>query len=193
MVLKFEWVCTFVFLIFIGMDPISDHPSEAENVENTGNAAYAESASESASPSSTDVPRGELVMNLLPEAQLHLNAIRKWTHFFAVMGYIFIGLFLVVGVVIFATVTQLENINGIEPEIIGLVYLLMAGLYIYPVAKLLEFSTRMKNALGAADDKLLNTAFHSLRQHFGFVGWSAIAMMILYFLLILVFAVMGSY
>ncbi len=157
--------------------------SKAEQPENVSSEGLGHQEVEQTTPLAVEVPRHELIMELLPEAQLHLNAIRKWTQFFAVLGYVAIAIFLIAGVVIFAVITELGNINGIEPEVIGVIYFLMAALYIYPVAKLLEFSGRMKKSLGFVDAQMLNAAFKSLRQHFAYVGWLTVGLIVLYFLI----------
>lgn len=135
-------------------------------------------------------------MELYPEAQIHLNRIRQWTYFFGIMGYIGIGLMLILGVGMFALGDTFYEMSETPfPSWIGLLYVVFAGVYIYPVVKLMEFSSKMKTALGKADGLDLNGAFLALRQHYGFLGWMAVAVFILYilaFVALVIFGVMAS-
>jgi|GEM_PF-847129 len=142
--------------------------------------------------SEPSTPRSAVVMELFPEAQMHLNRIRQWTYFFGIIGYIGIGFLLIVGVGLFALWSSMPELNETLPSWIGLIYVVLAGAYIYPVVKLMEFSSKMKTALGKAEGMDLNAAFQALRQHFGYLGWFTVAFLILYVLILLIVMVTGA-
>ncbi|MBT7134585.1 MAG: hypothetical protein HN890_00070, partial [Polaribacter sp.] len=104
----------------------------------------------------------------------YLSEIATWARFFAILGFIFIGLLLVFAffaVPIFGTVTKSQS--GV-PDDLGSIMLvtnvLIAFVYFFPLYYLLQFSKKIKKALKTKNDQMLANAFQMLKSHYKFIG-----------------------
>ena len=108
----------------------------------------------------------------------------KWTKFLSIMGFIFVG-FMVIAAFFMGTI--LSGISGEESTMpipgfmVGFIYLVMAGLYFFPVLYLFKFSTNIKKALSSNDYKGFNLAISNLKSHYKFIGILTVTMLGLYF------------
>jgi hypothetical protein len=116
----------------------------------------------------------------------YLSEIATWARFFAILGFIFIGLLLVFAffaVPIFGTVTKSQS--GV-PDDLGSIMLvtnvLIAIVYFFPLYYLLQFSKKIKKALTTKNDQMLANAFQMLKSHYKFIGVLTIITISLYFL-----------
>ena len=116
----------------------------------------------------------------------YLSEIATWARFFAILGFIFIGLLLVFAffaVPIFGTVTKSQS--GV-PDDLGSIMLvtnvLIAFVYFFPLYYLLQFSKKIKKALKTKNDQMLAKAFQMLKSHYKFIGVLTIITISLYFL-----------
>ncbi|KQR91482.1 hypothetical protein ASG01_14015 [Chryseobacterium sp. Leaf180] len=123
----------------------------------------------------------------------------KWTSFLAILGYIGLA-FMVLGALFFiffgATVGAMGS--SMMPfgggMMIGIIYLLFAVFYYFPISYLYRFSSNMRNALTANNQASLTKAFEFLKSHYKFMG-ILIIVMIAFYILAMVFvmvAAMGS-
>jgi hypothetical protein len=134
-----------------------------------------------------------LITNL---SRSYLNQIRKWTKFFAVLGYIMIGLMLVLGVFIGPIIgTVLSNIPypgvGAMGGMLSVIYIVSAFIYIMPTIYLNRFSNRLKDALESNDNEQLEQSFGNMKSFYKFIGVLTIIMMSIYVLAIVVTVVVG--
>lgn len=129
----------------------------------------------------------------LNEAGRHfLRVTGKWAMFLSILGFIVMA-FMVVGALAMLSMGNMGSgefglFGGIGGTIFGLVYLIFAAVYFFPVYKLFQFSTRIKRAFEENNSIILNDALGSLKSHYAFVGILTIIFIALYVLLI-VFAV----
>mgnify|MGYP001139433415 CR=1 FL=1 len=124
-----------------------------------------------------------------------LTETRKWTMFFAILGFIGIG-FLAIAVVVMliaATVGSgfMSNQNAMLFGVLTVVYLIMGLLYFFPVYYLLKFSTHMKSAIEKSEQNKLVMAFEYLKSHYKFIGILTIVIIGMYILIGIVAAVVG--
>ena len=119
----------------------------------------------------------------------------KWAKFLATLGFVLIGLLLVLAIF---TSTIFEYAIKIQPGLpkglgltIMITYLLLALIYFFPVYYLLKFSNQMKKALSTKNDETLAKAFEMLKSHYKFIGVFTIITISLYVLLAIV-AMMGA-
>lgn len=123
-----------------------------------------------------------------------LKEIAKWANFFAILGFIGIGLLVLVALfagVIFSSLPGNNIASSIGGGVITFIYLLMAVLYFFPVLYLYKFSTKMKAGLARNNEDELTEAFSNLKSHYKFVGILTIIMLSFYALGILL-ALMGG-
>jgi len=116
----------------------------------------------------------------------YLSEIATWARFFAILGFIFIGLLLVFAffaVPIFGTVTKSQS--GVPDDLGSIMHVtnvLIAIVYFFPLYYLLQFSKKIKKALKTKNDQMLANAFQMLKSHYKFIGVLTIITISLYFL-----------
>lgn len=126
-----------------------------------------------------------------------LKETTNWTYFLSIIGFIGIGLMLLVGIVMSAVMGSMSNeFNpyqsiGFSPAYIGLIYVIMAAFYFFPVLYLFNFSRKMKAALRTKSNDDLTAAFSNLKSHYKFLGIFTIVVISIY-VLILFFAMIGA-
>ena len=131
------------------------------------------------------------------EIRDYLTETRKWTMFFAVLGFIGIGLMALaaLGMVLFGTLGS-GYFNNREAAILGgltLVYVAVGVIYFFPVLYLLKFSRNMKLAIEQSEQSKLIMAFEYLKSHFKIVGILTIVIFGLYFLIGMIAAIAGVF
>ena len=115
----------------------------------------------------------------------------RWGKFLAILGYIGIGLILIIAVVIMSVGSFAPLMPGVGAGVIAMFYIVIAVLYFFPVYYLHQFSLKMKNGLTSQDGSTVATGFESLKSLFKFMGICAIVILSIY-ALILVFAVVAG-
>jgi len=131
-------------------------------------------------------------MSLSQESKQHLNETRKWTFFLAIVGFVFIGLMVLLSLSMGAIFEELgDDMMPFPSFAVGFIYLVIGGLYFFPIYYLYKFSTNMKNALISDEDSSLNDAFRNLKSHYKFMGIFTIIIFSIYLLMGLGFAVVG--
>ena len=117
------------------------------------------------------------------EAQTYLRETKQWAKFLAILGFIFIGLIVIVALgmsVIFPS----TNYANFPSVMVAIIYLLLGVLYFFPVLYLYRFSSHMDKALTGKSLLDLNTAFKNLKSHYRFLGIFTIIILAFYILAI---------
>ncbi len=117
------------------------------------------------------------MIGLTDEATQHMATIRKWAAFLSILGFICVGL-----MVLFAfSFGFLMNFAGTENELsrfpalfATVFYVVLAGVYFFPIFYLYQFSVHAKNGLGQSDVYQLTIAMKYLKSHYVFIGVMAI-------------------
>jgi hypothetical protein len=113
-----------------------------------------------------------------------LAKIRKWTMFFSILGFIFIGLIALAGIfMLFAGSLFGSILGGVGGFVIFILYLAIGALYFFPIYYLFKFSENMKNALEKSEQITLTKAFDNLHSHYKFIGILTIVIISLYILI----------
>jgi hypothetical protein len=103
----------------------------------------------------------------------YLNEIRKWTKFFAVLGFVMIGALILLALFLPLAINGLGRSSAMPAGfslIFSIVYFLFAALYFFPALYLLQFSNHLKTALYSNNESELEQAFKYLKSHFKFIG-----------------------
>lgn len=133
-------------------------------------------------------------LELTKEALSNLYETRKWTHFLAIMGFIFIGFMILLG---FAIKSFLSSMGEGVPQmpysstLLGFIYLMIGLLYFFPVLYLFKFSKWMKTALVNNNPSDLNEAFKNLKAHYRFIGVLTIITLCFYVVMFVAGAAIG--
>jgi uncharacterized membrane protein len=129
------------------------------------------------------------------QASAFLRETAKWSKFLAIVGFIFIGLILIVVAVggsamsgAMAT-TYGSAMSGMMGT--GLIAGIML-IYLFPCLYLFRFATKMQVALRSNDQETLNSSFENLKSCFKFMGILMIIILSIYALAFLVVIAAGA-
>jgi hypothetical protein len=120
------------------------------------------------------------------ETQGFLKETAKWTHFLSILGFVGVGLFVMIGLFVQSIFSKLGSMSGgmmgnqMGGGFIGSFYIVMAVVYFFPVYYMFKFSTKLKVALRTNDNLELKDAFKFLKSHFKFVGILFLVLTVLY-------------
>ncbi|MBK8054453.1 MAG: hypothetical protein IPK35_14600 [Saprospiraceae bacterium] len=120
----------------------------------------------------------------------HLKETAKWAKFLSIVGMVMMGIIVLIGIIMMVSI---GSISSLSPELgnlggmgagLGFVYLILAGIYAYPIWKLYGFSNLTKKALGTNDSTLLTQAFGAQKSMFKFMGFFTAILLGIYALII---------
>ncbi|MFD1615115.1 hypothetical protein [Gelatiniphilus marinus] len=120
-----------------------------------------------------------------------LKETASWTYFLSILGFIGIGIMVIFGIFFGAIMSSsaLGDANpyaamGFSMGYFGLIYVVMALIYFFPVYYLFNFSRKMKTALSTTNKDDFKLAFANLKSHYKYVGIFTIAIISIYIVLI---------
>jgi hypothetical protein len=135
-------------------------------------------------------------------ALLHMNEIRKWTQFLSILGFVVVGLLVAVGcILILASITkssmQIDELGLAMGPLMGVFYILFAGIYFIPVLYMFRFSIFAKKSImqissGETSNELMAHAIVYLKKHFRYVGIFTITILVVYLLVIVGFLISNA-
>lgn len=117
------------------------------------------------------------------ETLKNLNITRKWTMFLAVLGFIFLGLMLTLGLITgtFLSAFSLSNKTpGITDTLLLAGFFGMAVIYFFPIFFLYRFSKHTSIAVATLDSNELNKALKYLKRYFVYLGILLIGVITIY-------------
>src|SRR5688500_18895143 len=113
-------------------------------------------------------------LSIDPVTKAHLSETTRWAKFLAIVGFIFLGLILIAGLVMVATMSTLTA--GIEQDTqgfgtmaqygVGLMaffYIIMVLIMFFPLLFMLRFANKMRAALDRNDQQQFNVSFQNLK------------------------------
>jgi MFS family permease len=113
-----------------------------------------------------------------------LDTTRKWSMFIAILGFIAIGLMLLIGLIagVFLSVFKTQNVHlGTGESILIFGILLVIGvIYFFPILFLYRFSKHAGNAVRTLDKEHMRKAFRYLRKYYVFIGILTIVILVVY-------------
>ena len=118
----------------------------------------------------------------------YLNTIRKWAMFLAIIGFIILGLIIIIGLIAgtFLTVFNLEGKGLGVPESLMFIPILFIGiLYFLPGLFLFRFSKHAGHTVQTLDKEELRKAFRSLKSYFVYTGVLIILVLFCYIAVII--------
>lgn len=120
-----------------------------------------------------------------------LKEIARWTKFLSVVGFVGIGLMVVVGIfggTMLSTANAYGGVagRGMSPIFFTIMYLLMAGLYFMPVRYMWLFSSKMDAGLKSKIQSEVDAALENLKSHFKYIGIMMIVVLSIYALIFVI-------
>jgi len=128
------------------------------------------------------------------QSKAYLLETTRWTKFLAIVGFIGLG-FLVIAALVIMTmgsyfsgaIPGLSSIGGVLGSIgIGLIYLIIAAFYFYPMYSLFKFSTKMKLGIRTNNQETITEAFRHQKNMYKFMGILMIIVLCFYLLIFIV-------
>lgn len=146
----------------------------------------------------------EFELQLNESAKGYLKETAKWAYFISILGFIGIGFIVLIAIFAGAIFTTIGSVMPRDMGSFGsslgifmtIVYLLIAGLYFFPVYYLNKFATNAKMALRDNNSRSLAASFEYLKSHYKFIGIMALVILCLYgliFLFIIITALMTGF
>lgn len=131
-------------------------------------------------------------LSIIPSAKDYITETAKWSKFLSIIGFVFVGFLVLLSIAMMVAlpmlneeIEELSSVSSLFGPILGVVYLAIAGFYLWPVIYLFNFSTKTLEAIKENDDNILADAFKNLKRHYKFMGILTIIILSLYLLLII--------
>jgi len=123
------------------------------------------------------------------ETLKHLNTTRKWAMFLAIIGFITLGLIIIIGLIAGTFLTAFnsgEKGLGIPESLMFVPILLLAVIYFFPVLFLFRFSKHTSHAVQTLDKMEFHKAIKNLKSFFVYIGVLIIIILSLYIVVLIV-------
>jgi len=128
---------------------------------------------------------------ITPQAKQFLSETAKWTKFLSVLGFIGLGIMLIV--LFFAVIVGMGDRGvGIAKVSVGewifilILTLIMTGIYVMPLYYLLQFSNKARIAVESNDTDSMTKSLGFLKSHYKYVGILVIVFLVFYALAIVI-------
>jgi mannose/fructose/N-acetylgalactosamine-specific phosphotransferase system component IIC len=118
-----------------------------------------------------------------------LNTSRKWTMFLTVTGYIFLGLFIVLGLLAGTFLTAFksgETSLEISESFTLIAIPVSAVILFFPGFFLIRYSKYMAHAVHHSDKEALHRSFKNLKNYFAYTGILIIIFLVVYIIALVV-------
>lgn len=116
---------------------------------------------------------------------VHLEEVRKWALLFSVLGFILVGICIVI---VPAMIIPSRMGGSGSTSILTAMPVLGIGLvYFFPLYFLLKFSINSRKAIELSDPKFLEISFRFLKLHYRFMGILICLMLVVYLIAGIVF------
>lgn len=115
----------------------------------------------------------EQQLNIDPGMKTDLESTRRWAGFMAIVGFVFLGLIVLMGLLVGPLVSLFSGDSGLTtwPLFLGgFIYILIALIYFFPILFLYRFSRYTRRGLQENDQKAMGQAFRNLKSHYTFIG-----------------------
>ncbi len=118
------------------------------------------------------------------EIKSYLLESAKWAKFLSILG--FIGLGLMVILLVFMLITERNLFGGFDLIWMLVSYVLMLVLYFFPIHYLYKFSIGIKQGLTSNNQQLFITGLRNLKSHYKYIGIFSIVVISIYGLIFLI-------
>jgi hypothetical protein len=117
----------------------------------------------------------------------YLTETAKWGKFLAIVGYVGMGLLVIVAFFMMFGLSAISKIpGGFYPVAMGLIYVVLAGIYYIPITYLYRFSVRIKEGIANEDENKATNAFQDLKSLFKFMGIFTLVILSVYALVLII-------
>ena len=123
------------------------------------------------------------------ETLKHLNTMRKWAMFLAIIGFILLGLLMIIGLIAGTFLTAFNTSEkglGIPDSLMFVPVLVFGIIYFFPVLFLFRFSKHTSHAIRTLDKLELHKAIKNLKTCFAYLGILIIIILSLYIVVLII-------
>ncbi len=131
------------------------------------------------------------------EARAHLLETARWTKFIAIIGFIILGLLILVGILMglgLSVASQMydtANFGSAFGTAMMVMYLVLSLLYFFPILYLYKFSVLIKPAIHTGNKQQFNLALSYQKRMYKFIGIMLLVVFGLYAVMIIA-AILGA-
>ena len=126
----------------------------------------------------------------------YLLSAGKWSRILAILGFIGVGFIVLAGLfMVFASnflPTTQEVPMPFPLSFIGIIYFVIAAVYIYPLISLFRFANQVEKGVNKQDSMTLEEGLKNLRGFFRFLGIMSLVMIGIYILAFIGLAIFGA-
>lgn len=131
-------------------------------------------------------------LNLDAAGISHLKETRAWTNFISIVGFVFLGLLLIMGLAGGAAISRFNPSAGeIGSGMLLVIILIMIAIYFFPIYFLFNFSRYSGIAIRNNDQSSFIEAMRFLKLHYRYLGILMIIICSIY-VLVFIFALMAG-
>lgn len=120
----------------------------------------------------------------------YIIEISKWAKFLSILGFIGLGFMMIASIIMLFAGSMIDSYsnssNPLGAGIVGIIYLVMAALYFFPILYLFKSSVSLKNGILSNDEMTLTDGFQNLKSHYKFIGIFTIVIISLYILIFII-------
>lgn len=125
----------------------------------------------------------------------------KWCMFLSILGFIGIAFMIIMGLFMSVAISAIPENRAFEDGMnplgaikayFGIMYIVIAVLYFFPIYYLYKYATGTKRALESGNSNVLSDALVNLKSHHKFLGITAIVVISLYILIIIGIIIFAS-
>jgi hypothetical protein len=122
------------------------------------------------------------------EINEYLLETSKWGKFLAIVGYVGMGILILLAIFMTLGLSRINQVSGgaYPMGLIGIVYIVLAVIYFFPVNYLYKFSIQIKQGLQSNDKLSLTAGFQNLKSLFKFMGILTIVILSMYAMILVV-------
>ncbi len=134
-------------------------------------------------------------LELTDNAKAFLRETARWAKFLSIVGFVFLGLFVLLALSISSILSNIPYPGMMELRMMSgtltVTYLLIAALYFFPTYYLFRFATKTIKAIDNYDSGLLTDGLENLKSTFKFMG-ILMAIVIGLYALLIVLGIIGA-
>jgi uncharacterized membrane protein len=116
------------------------------------------------------------VLEITEDAKKYLKTTSVWTNFMAIFNFVVIAFMVLAGIMLMVGFTGNTGYGMPQIGSMGLFYIVVAIIMLFPALYLLRFSRQTANALSNQDTLALEDAFKNMKSYWMFMGIFAIVM-----------------
>ena len=135
-----------------------------------------------------NIQPAESLITFNSDIKNYLLETSKWCKFLAIVGYIGMGLLILLGLCFMVGFSIFSRVShlGFPIGIFGFVYILIAVLYFFPLNYMYKFSVQLAQGFKSNNQLSVNNGFENLKSLFKFMGILTIVVLSIYALIIIV-------